>query len=261
MSETKIARLAGYKPTNQSGNNQKLNKDQGRSYLTNPLAKAVVAAAGGDPRYPELHNPGWCKSIPAILVLLENLLDAALPCINTTHKIIHQAFNNCTSHRERREKRLFMVRGSINVIKFSTEQAFLMLASRPMKKVKGLWKLEVESPPIFEAFGDHRHQLFCHEIFESQDFLQLVDEVKTLQDQEHDADLDLSPQAETKLERIVERRMLPQFKAMLNHVNDLTAMVKTVLQERELAPSGNSNTNTAPSTVPTVQGLQHCREP
>jgi hypothetical protein len=144
VSISQITRIARHKP-NGATHERILTPVQQRSYLCNPPVQAVVAAAGGNWRYPQCHDPAWGKVTAEMQVLLDQLIDEMVPRLRQRYHEVLNLFNNTRSYNERRDGRLFNARGAISYIKFAMERALLMLASRPVRKINGQWTLQAQS--------------------------------------------------------------------------------------------------------------------
>jgi hypothetical protein len=174
---SQIGRMADHLPSN-TNDRPGLTKVQHQSYLTTPPIEAVVVAAGGKRQFPECHHPGWANVNGATRALLTTLMNALNPLFRSTLDDIAQQSRNCPSYQEKKARRLFAALGSIEYMNFALERALLMLASKPMKKVCGVWKLQVDSPVILDLCDrTNRNSIFSSQVFDSLEFEQLKVEV------------------------------------------------------------------------------------
>jgi hypothetical protein len=178
-----IARLAGYK---QRGNDSAhASRVQQQSYLTNPPIQALVAAAGGNWRFPECHNPGWANVNAATQAVLDRLVDAVMPTLRGNYAHVCALYDAHRTYEEKKELRLFMAKGSVSYFKFTVEKAFLMMAAKPLRKESGKWTLQMNSGIIHDLSDKfNEDSIFSHGVFQSHDFEQLKILVAAAQERE-----------------------------------------------------------------------------
>jgi Centromere DNA-binding protein complex CBF3 subunit, domain 2 len=166
-----ISRLVGHiTPTT------KQSKAQLRSYLTNPPVRAMVQRAGGDHNNPQTHQP--CRHAVDVSPALINLL---FPELLETKCCVYQRIEECSSHEEMAEKRLYTLKHCIDGMVHDFGNFLRMLASRMIDPVTKA--LIPESPTIFEKFCHGPfHDLFQNPGFYSQEFLSLVSVVRAAED-------------------------------------------------------------------------------
>jgi hypothetical protein len=184
---------------------QQANKDQTRSYLTTPSAGCVVECAGGDYTYTVAHNPLWAKRTQRVTDILKVLCEMSIPILLITHTAVYTAYGQCASHKQRAEKRLYMAKGAIEELKYSIEQGFLMLASRPRIYVKGKLRLDKQSPCIFDLCKNIRMgRLFNLPVFSDNAFQDLKVAMREAEEIEETSIFESFEEPASKMEAIVQ---------------------------------------------------------
>jgi hypothetical protein len=149
-------------------------KVQQQSYLTNPPIQALVAATGGNWRYPECHNPGWANVNAATQAVLDRLVAAVLPTLPGNYVHVCALYDAHRTFEEKKQLRLFTSKGAVFYLTFLVEKAFLMLSAKPLRKESGKWTLQVDSNVIYDLSDKRdRFSIFSHGVFQSPDSAQL----------------------------------------------------------------------------------------
>jgi len=104
--------------------------------------------------------------------LLQLAIPALLPMLNA----VEASFEECSSFKERKEKRMYMARGSIHTIMQNLSQAFRMLASRPVDPFNGKLKNNTPHRSIYDFIA-----MFRHVVFQSPAFHWLQEQVQAAQ--------------------------------------------------------------------------------
>jgi hypothetical protein len=231
-----ITRIARHKQQGSSWE-RGLTPVQQRSYLLNPPIQAIVAAAGGNWRYPQCHDPAWGKVTAEMQVLLDQLIDAIVPRLRQRYNEVHELFAVTRSYNQRKENRLFMAKGAIHYIKFAMEHALLMLASRPVRKVNGQWTLQTQSPTYYHLSDNtNQNSFFSLAPFHGAAFQQLTALVAQAQNREVEMLTHLNMAAETVLGTTIRDTMQPLYhsvdQAFIGMRNEQAEFRNAMLQQQ-----------------------------
>lgn len=217
-----ISRMTGHKQY-KARSSEVISKTQQQSYMGTPSVRGCVAGGGGDKNHPESHNPGWGIRNDTIRGLLDELVAATMPSIPAALITVQQyrshlhgiEANNAPSHAQLLEQRLVTANGCMSYFKFAVESAFLMLAARPVLRVRGVWKLQVESPILYDLSDrENHHAMFSLPVFQSQAFAQLRVEVARSQQNEMNMAVHIEAHLQTVLTRQVTDNLEPRFSVL-----------------------------------------------
>lgn len=216
ISTAHIARACKY-----SDGSKSTNRVQAQSYLDNPPITCLVDRAGGDPHHPKHFNPAWDK-----VKVSEALLNVALPGLTTQVAIVNELHQTITSKEERKEKRLDMTKGSIDAFVRRISRGLLLPATRPLDSDN---KLQSDSEPYYMKFQGS-FELFRSPVFQSPEFLSLVAEMRTVQDN-IDANKILVPdECRNEIERQNNTTVMPALKAN----NDTSQLILQKMEDSEV---------------------------
>jgi len=223
IEDSKAARMVRY-----AGSDRKGNKDRKQSYVTNPPADCIVQRGGGDPSNTKLHNPAWASvSTPA----LDDCLAIVAPYIAVEMQKVAAATLAATSHKEMKEQRLYMAKGSIESYDRRARRALLLAAARPYDSSS--IRLNTSSPTIYDLYKDTFSLFKHHRVFKSVAFRQLVQDVHVAQEQEDSGVIDLSPVARNEIHVVVDSKVLPAIRGVQSEIRNVGANANTRLLHLE----------------------------
>jgi hypothetical protein len=174
-----ISRFYGY---TESEGNSGTTKHQKKSYLTNLPLPGVAERVFCEPSHPRMHNPAW-----ASVVIVDELVNSAIPQLLPALKSLTKAYMETTSFKARKEERLFMGLGAVTCIYFNVCMAFRLLASVPVSIQTG--KLDRTSEPLYKLFrlgGAEQALFFQQAVFDTPEWHNLVCRMREVQEQEED---------------------------------------------------------------------------
>ena len=153
------------------------------------------------------------------------LLQIAAPYVVEERNKVDSAFNAATSHKERKEGRLFMAKGSINAYQSKIERALLLAAARPLD-CDG--RLITESAPIYLLFHE-TCSVFRLPVFNSQEFKGLVSDMKKAQEDWANTRIEVPAMVSSELEKLVHTAVTPHLK----HIEDVLQITVAKMDKLE----------------------------
>jgi hypothetical protein len=213
ISQDKIGRFCHY---SEGGGRKGGNQKQAKHYLTNPPVDATVSRSGGDRNHPKQHDPAY-NNCGRVSGALDAVMKKGAPYVGLECDKVKIEEDLTPNYKNREEKRLIMARGSVDAYKHKIERAFLLAAAR---RVDMDGRLIPDSQPNYLRFQPSI-SLFRHPVFQSDEFLRLVAEMRKIEDDALSHHVEISETAMNEVERVIKNEVSTQLSCLSSNVQKI----------------------------------------